>query len=61
MRNENKHSRSALAICCGAHTLHDNLTDLLYVLLPLLAQAFGVNYSQDGLIRSANKEALAVL
>ena len=41
MRNENKNSRSALAICCGAHTLHDGLTDLLYVLLPVLAQAFG--------------------
>ena len=61
MRDEQKHARSALATCCGAHTLHDGLTDLLYVLLPVLAQAFGLNYSQVGLIRSVNKGAMAVL
>ena len=61
MRDEQKHARSKLATCCGAHTLHDGLTDLLYVLLPVLAQAFGLNYSQVGLIRSVNKGAMAVL
>ena len=61
MSDEQKHTRSTLATCCGAHTLHDGLTDLLYVLLPVLAQAFGLNYSQVGLIRSVNKGAMAVL
>lgn len=61
MGDEQKRARSVLATCCGAHTLHDGLADLLYVLLPVLAQAFGLNYSQVGLIRSANKAAMAVL
>jgi len=30
-----------LATCCATHTLHDGLSDVSYVLLPLLAQAFG--------------------
>ena len=53
-------ARATLASCSGAHVLHDGLTDVLYVLLPVIAQAFGLNYSQVGLIRSANKAALAV-
>ena len=32
--------RSTLATCCAAHTLHDGLSDVSYVLLPILAQAF---------------------
>jgi MFS family permease len=51
--------KKTLAACSGAHVLHDGLTDLLYVLLPLLAQAFGLSYAQVGLVRSANKAALA--
>jgi len=53
-------SRATLATCSGAHILHDGLTDVLYVLLPVLAQAFGLNYLQVGLLRSANKAALAL-
>jgi len=60
LSDEQKHVRSTLITCCGAHTLHDGLTDLLYVLLPMLAQAFGLNYSQVGLLRSVNKGAMAV-
>ena len=52
--------RATLATCSGAHVLHDGLTDVLYVLLPVIAQTFGLNYAQIGLIRSANKAALAV-
>ena len=55
-----KKSRATLATCSGAHVLHDGLTDVLYVLLPVIAQTFGLNYAQIGLIRSANKAALAV-
>ena len=48
-----KKSRRSLASCCAAHTLHDGLSDVTYVLLPLLAQTFGLSLAQVGLIRSA--------
>ena len=51
--------RRALASCCAAHTLHDGLSDVTYVLLPLLAQSFGLSFSQVGLIRSAHRTAMA--
>ena len=51
--------RSALASCCAAHTLHDGLSDVTYVLLPLLAQTFGLSLAQVGLIRSAHRTAMA--
>jgi hypothetical protein len=44
-------SRATLATCSSAHVLHDGLTDVLYVLLPVIAQTFGLNYAQIGLIR----------
>lgn len=49
-----------LATCCGAHGLQDGLTSLVYVLLPILAQSFGLNYSQVGIIRAANSSAMAL-
>jgi len=52
--------RATLATCSGAHVLHDGLTDVLYVLLPVLAQAFGLSYAQVGLLRGANKAAMAM-
>ena len=54
-------SRTTLSACCGAHVVHDGLTDVLYVLLPLVAQAFGLNYAQVGLIRTANRAAMSAL
>jgi MFS family permease len=51
--------RRTLATCCAAHTLHDGLSDVSYVLLPLLAQTFGLSLSQVGLIRSAHRAAMA--
>ena len=51
--------RRALASCCAAHTLHDGLSDVTYVLLPLLAQTFGLSLAQVGLIRSAHRTAMA--
>jgi len=53
--------RATLTVCSGAHVVHDGLTDVLYVLLPLIAQAFGLNYAQVGLIRTANRAAMAAL
>ncbi|MFL6563444.1 MAG: MFS transporter [Burkholderiales bacterium] len=51
--------RRTLATCCVAHTLHDGLSDVSYVLLPLLAQTFGLSLAQVGLIRSAHRTAMA--
>lgn len=49
-----------LATCCGVHVLHDGLIDMLYALLPLLREAFGLSYAEIGLIRAANRAATAV-
>jgi MFS family permease len=48
-----------LAVCSAAHTLHDGLSDVTYVLLPLLASAFGLSLAQVGVIRAAHRTAMA--
>src|SRR5580765_3847824 len=52
-------TRRTLATCCATHTLHDGLSDVSYVLLPLLAQTFGLSLAQVGMIRSAHRVAMA--
>jgi FSR family fosmidomycin resistance protein-like MFS transporter len=52
-------ARRALASCCVAHTVHDGLSDVTYVLLPLLAQTFGLSLAQVGVIRAAHRAAMA--
>lgn len=52
--------KQTLQACCAAHTLHDGLSDLSYVLLPLLAQSFGLSLAQVGMIRAAHRTAMAV-
>ncbi len=52
-------SRRSLTACCAAHALHDGLSDLSYVLLPLLAQTFGLSLAQVGMIRAAHRTAMA--
>jgi MFS family permease len=54
-----KKSSRALGSCCAAHTLHDGLSDVTYVLLPLLAQTYGLSLAQVGFIRSAHRTAMA--
>jgi MFS family permease len=39
--------------------MHDGFSDVSYVLLPLLAQTFGLSLSQVGMIRSAHRVAMA--
>jgi FSR family fosmidomycin resistance protein-like MFS transporter len=56
----NKKRRLTLATCCGAHGLQDGLSAAIYVLLPVLAQAFGLSYSQVGVIRAANNTAMGL-
>ena len=50
-----------LTTCCGVHVLHDGLIDMLYALLPLLREAFGLSYAEVALIRAANRTATALL
>jgi MFS family permease len=51
--------KRTLAICSAVHSLHDGLADLTYVLLPLLAGAFGLSLAQVGLVRGAHRAAMA--
>lgn len=52
-------SKRTLATCSTVHTVHDGLSDVTYVLLPVLAQAFGLSLAQVGLIRAAHRTAMA--
>jgi len=51
--------KRTLTTCCAAHTVHDGFSDVTYVLLPLLAQTFGLSLAQVGMIRSAHRVAMA--
>ncbi len=53
------HASRTLKTCCGTHIVHDGLSDVSYVLLPLLAQTFGLNLAQVGTIRTAHRVAMA--
>ena len=56
-----RHSpRRTLAACCATHGLHDGLSDINYVLLPILAQAFNLSLAQVGLIRSVWRAATSL-
>jgi MFS transporter, FSR family, fosmidomycin resistance protein len=56
-----RHSpRRMLATCCATHGLHDGLSDINYVLLPLLAQAFHLSLAEVGLLRSAWRAATSL-
>jgi len=47
----NSKQRKALVIGCSAHAIQDGLSAAIYVLLPILAQVFGLSYSQVGLFK----------
>jgi FSR family fosmidomycin resistance protein-like MFS transporter len=49
-----------LRTCCSIHVLHDGMDDMLYALLPLLREAFGLTYAEVALVRSAHKSATAI-
>ena len=49
-----------LRTCCSIHLVHDGLTDMLYALLPLLREAFGLSYAEVALVRSSHRLAAAV-
>jgi MFS transporter, FSR family, fosmidomycin resistance protein len=51
--------RKTLAVCGGAHALHDGFTDLLNVLYPLLQAQFGLSYAAIGALKSVYSGAMA--
>ena len=53
--------RRTLAGACVAHVLHDGYSDLIYVLLPVWQQQFGLDYAALALVRSFYNGALAGL
>jgi MFS family permease len=54
-------ARRTLATTCAAHFVHDGVADAFYVLLPIWAQTFGLNYVQVGTLRMAYSTAMALL
>ena len=54
-----KAERRALGVACGAHVLHDGYTDLVYVMLPIWQNEFGLGYAVLGLMKTAFSAALA--
>ncbi|MCD0494253.1 MFS transporter [Chromobacterium violaceum] len=51
--------RRSLLAAGGAHAVHDGLTDLVYVLLPIWQAQFGIGYAMVGLLRGAYSGAMA--
>ena len=49
-----------LAACCVVHAVQDGLHAALYVVLPILAQTFGLGYAEVGMVRAINNSAMAV-
>lgn len=54
-------ARKILVASCGAHLIQDGLVALQYVLLPILAQVFGLNYAQVGFLRAVSNTAMTLL
>jgi MFS family permease len=48
-----------LWVACGAHALHDGLTDTLYLLLPLWQAQFALGYAAIGILRALYAGAMA--
>lgn len=55
----NNENRRSLFVACGAHAIHDGLTDVVYVLLPIWQAQFGISYALVGLLRGAYSGTMA--
>lgn len=53
-----KRSKLILAACSGAHAVQDGLSAAVYVLLPVLAQAFGLGYAQVAAVKAVKNCAM---
>jgi MFS transporter, FSR family, fosmidomycin resistance protein len=51
----------ALRSACIAHAVHDGMTDLIYVLLPLWQSQFAISYAMAGLLRGLYSGVMAGL
>ena len=51
--------KRALRVACGAHALHDGYTDLIYVLLPIWQNEFGLGFAALGLMKTVFSGTLA--
>ncbi|MGI9423944.1 MAG: MFS transporter [Hyphomicrobiaceae bacterium] len=60
MQEQSPHRKTALAVGCTAHVVQDGMTATIYVLLPILAQTFGLSYAQVGLFKGVKSLAQAV-
>ena len=49
-----------LGTCCAAHVVHDGLSDMLYVMLPVLVEQFGLSLTQVALIRGAHRASMSL-
>ena len=52
--------RFTLSACCAVHGVQDGLSAALYVILPTLAEVFGLSYAQVGVIRAVKNGAMAL-
>jgi FSR family fosmidomycin resistance protein-like MFS transporter len=57
----NRSRTRTLLVACGAHALHDGLTDTLYLLLPILQAEFALSYAAIGVLRALYAGAMAGL
>lgn len=60
-QSPNRTRRRTLWVACGAHALHDGLTDTLYLLLPILQTEFALTYAAVGVLRALYAGAMAGL
>lgn len=51
--------RRSLMAACSAHAIHDGLTDLIYVLLPIWQTQFSISYALVGLLRGSYSGMMA--
>ena len=52
--------RFTLIASCAVHGVQDGLSAALYVILPTLAEVFGLSYAQVGVIRAVKNSAMAL-
>lgn len=59
MTNFTNVRRRSLIAACSAHAIHDGLTDVIYVLLPVWQAQFAISLAMVGLLRGAYSGVMA--
>ena len=57
---QQRSTRRVLGACSVLHIIHDGMGNIIYVLLPVLAQQFGLSLTQVGMIKGAQSAATAL-